>query len=92
MDASEVAGLLRALAEADAVTGTLSEARHDEVFSGTTAESASAEDLIDAASVAEDAAARLREEAGRRGGDPGGRPGVRVGRHARHRVQPDHGS
>lgn len=87
MRPGEVAEVLRALARIGAALGTLGAARHDELFSGSTVESMSPEDLMDAASVADAAASSLREEAGRREAEAEIATVRRVRiRHAGHRI------
>lgn len=65
MGPSQISDILRPLARLGEILGSLGRRRLDDLFSGTTADQMSPEDLRDAAVVAEDAAHRLREEADR---------------------------
>jgi len=65
MGPSQIAEILRPLARLGEVLGFLGRRRLDDLFYGTTVDQMSPEDLRDAASVAEIAASRLREEANR---------------------------
>lgn len=65
MGPSQISEILRPLARLGEILGALGRRRRDELFSGTTADRMSPDDLRDAARVAEEAASRLRDEADR---------------------------
>lgn len=65
MGPSQISEILRPLARLGEILGSLGRRRRDELFSGTTVDRMSPEDLRDAASVAEEVASALREEADR---------------------------
>jgi len=65
MGPSKISEILRPIARLAETLGALGRRRRDELFSGTTVDRMSPEDLRDAADVADAAASRLREEADR---------------------------
>lgn len=65
MGPSQISEILRPLARLGEILGSLGRRRRDELFSGTTADRMSPDDLRDAAEVADAAASQLRAEADR---------------------------